>query len=164
MSGDLPEGPRHGADPTARPKRQPIQARSEGVFAGTGEMATLMRAHDWLSSPIGAPASWPQSLRLMVRLMLNSNHPMFVFWGPQLVCFYNDAYRQTMGPERHPGSLGRPGREVWDEIWDIIGPEIDFVMRGDGATWHARGCNHHDAEHEDERQVGAEGNIAAGKQ
>src|SRR5690606_20552436 len=38
--------------------------------------------------------------------------------------------------ERHPVSLGRPGREVWDEIWDIIGPQIDQVMAGRGATWH----------------------------
>jgi two-component sensor histidine kinase len=49
---------------------------------------------------------------------------------------YNDAYRQSIGPERHPGSLGMPGRQVWDEIWDIIGPQIDQVMAGRGATWH----------------------------
>ena len=49
---------------------------------------------------------------------------------------YNDAYRQSIGPERHPGSLGRPAREVWNEIWDIIGPQIEQVMSGDGATWH----------------------------
>ena len=41
-----------------------------------------------------------------------------------------------MGPERHPGSIGLPARECWDEIWDIIGPQIDQVMAGQGATWH----------------------------
>jgi signal transduction histidine kinase/ActR/RegA family two-component response regulator len=61
---------------------------------------------------------------------------MFVFWGPTLACFYNDAYRASIGPERHPGALGRPGREVWAEIWDTIGPQIDLVLSGGGATWH----------------------------
>ena len=51
------------------------------------------------------------------------------------MCFYNDAYRRSIGPERHPCSLGRPAREVWAEIWDIIGPQIEQVMTGGGATW-----------------------------
>lgn len=61
---------------------------------------------------------------------------MFIWWGPELLQFYNDAYRKTMGPERHPSALGQRGRECWDEIWDVIGPQIDFVMAGKGATWN----------------------------
>jgi len=61
---------------------------------------------------------------------------MFIWWGPELIQFYNDAYRETMGPERHPSALGARGRECWDEIWDIIGPQIEYVMAGNGATWH----------------------------
>jgi PAS domain S-box-containing protein len=99
-------------------------------------MGALMRAHDWQASPLGDPAGWPQSLRTAVRLVLNCGHPMYIFWGPELRCFYNDAYRQSIGPERHPGSLGQAGRPVWDEIWDIIGPQIDQVMGGRGATWN----------------------------
>ena len=67
--------------------------------------------------------------------MLNSGHPMYIWWGPDLLCFYNDAYRQSIGAERHPGSLGRNAREIWDEIWEIIGPQIAQVMSGGGATW-----------------------------
>ncbi len=95
-----------------------------------------MRAHDWSTSVLGPPDAWPQSLRLTVRLMLSSQHPMFIWWGPDLIQFYNDAYRQTMGPERHPQALGQPGRKCWAEIWDIIGPQIEQVMSGGGATWH----------------------------
>ena len=29
-----------------------------------------------------------------------------------------------------------PGRIAWDEIWPIIGPQIEQVMGGGGATWH----------------------------
>jgi PAS domain S-box-containing protein len=61
---------------------------------------------------------------------------MFIWWGPDLIQFYNDAYRQTLGPERHPSALGQRGRECWREIWDIIGPQIELVMAGKGATWH----------------------------
>ena len=99
-------------------------------------MGALMRAKDWGDSALGAPSSWPQALRTVVRLMLNTNHPMYIWWGSELSCLYNDAYRQSIGPERHPGSLGRPAREVWDEIWDIIHPQIDGVMTGQGATWN----------------------------
>jgi signal transduction histidine kinase/CheY-like chemotaxis protein len=105
-------------------------------LSGGGEMGALMRQHDWHSSSLGPPDRWPQALRTVVRLMLNTGHPMYVWWGAELACLYNDAYRESIGPERHPGSLGRPAREVWDEIWDIIGPQIAQVMGGGGATWH----------------------------
>jgi PAS domain S-box-containing protein len=109
---------------------------SADFLAGGGEMGALMRAYDWSANPLGTPQTWPQSLRTAVRILLNTNHPMFIWWGPKLIQFYNDAYRQTMGPERHPGALGQGGRECWAEIWDIIGPQIEQVMSGGGATWH----------------------------
>jgi PAS domain S-box-containing protein len=109
---------------------------SADFLAGGGEMAELTRAYDWAATPLGKPEAWPQSLRTAVRILLNTNHPMFIWWGPDLIQFYNDAYRQTMGPERHPGALGQRGRECWEEIWPIIGPQIEQVMSGGGATWH----------------------------
>lgn len=107
-----------------------------GFFSGGGEMGARMRAHDWTRTPLGAPEHWPQSLRTAVRILLTTQHPMFIWWGPELIQFYNDAYRQTMGPERHPSALGQRGRDCWGEIWDTIGPQIEFVMSGRGATWH----------------------------
>jgi signal transduction histidine kinase len=103
---------------------------------GGGEMGARMRAFNWAAHPLGPPEDWPQPLRTAVRLLLNTGHPLYIWWGSELFCFYNDAYRQSIGPERHPGSLGRRGREVWDEIWDVIGPQIEQVMSGGGATWH----------------------------
>src|SRR6266850_667631 len=105
-------------------------------LAGGGEMGALTRAYDWSANPLGTPDTWPQSLRTAVRILLNTNHPMFIWWGPKLIQFYNDAYRQTMGPERHPSALGQGGRECWAEIWHVIGPQIEQVMSGGGATWH----------------------------
>ena len=105
-------------------------------LSGGGEMGALMRAHDWSSSPLGPPATWPQTLRTAVRLLLSTGHPMYIWWGPQLVCLYNDAYRRSIGPEMHPSSLGHSAKDVWHEIWHIIGPQIEQVMAGLGATWN----------------------------
>ena len=112
------------------------KSASADFLAGGGEMGALTRTYDWSATPLGPPESWPQSLRTAIRILLNTNHPMFIWWGEQLIQFYNDAYCKTMGPERHPSALGQRGRECWDEIWDVIGPQIEQVMRGGGATWH----------------------------
>jgi signal transduction histidine kinase len=62
---------------------------------------------------------------------------MFLWWGPELVQLYNDAYRPSLGlGERHPGALGARGREFWTDIWAAIGPQIDGVMTTGEATWH----------------------------
>jgi PAS domain S-box-containing protein len=109
---------------------------SADFLAGGGEMGALMRAHDWAVTPLGPPQAWPQGLRTALRILLNTSHPMLIWWGSELIQFYNDAYRQVMGPLRHPHALGQRGRECWAEIWDAIGPRIEQVMSGGGATWH----------------------------
>ncbi len=101
-----------------------------------GELASLTQAFDWAATPLGPSTQWPDSLKTTLGIVLASNHPMFIWWGPELIQFYNDAYRKTMGPERHPSALGQPGRECWREIWPIIGPQIDSVMAGGPPTWH----------------------------
>ena len=76
-------------------------------LSGGGEMGALTRGFDWSKTSLGSPETWPQSLRVTVRLVLTSRHPMFIWWGPELIQFYNDAYRETMGPERHPSAWER---------------------------------------------------------
>jgi PAS domain S-box-containing protein len=112
-----------------------IQLNDAAFLAGDGEMARMMRAHDWSTTPLGPPETWPQALRTCVRLMLNTRHPIFMFWGPDAICLYNDGYRQILGRERHAIALGNRGAVVWDEIWHIIGPQVVQVMAGEGATW-----------------------------
>ncbi len=107
----------------------------EPTFPGTGEMATLMRAFDWAHTPLGSPATWPLSLRTVVRVMLTSRYAMWMGWGPGLTFLYNDAYgRMTLG-SKHPWALGRPSQEVWAEIWPQIGPRIESVLHTGQATW-----------------------------
>ena len=101
-----------------------------------GESGARMRAFDWASTSLGPPSRWPQSLRTSVRFMLTTRHPIFIFWGPESLCLFNDSYAQVMGAERRAGALGRPAREVWAEAWHVAGPQIDQVMAGGGATWN----------------------------
>ena len=99
------------------------------------ELASLAAETDWSAGPLGEPGAWPQSLRTTVGICLSSRFPILLWWGPELAMVYNDAYRPMLGETKHPQALGRPGREVWSEIWDVIGPMLDQVMRGEGATW-----------------------------
>ncbi|WP_306396594.1 hybrid sensor histidine kinase/response regulator [Telluria beijingensis] len=109
---------------------------SHTFLAGGGEMGALMRAYDWQDTPLGPPEGWPSTLKTVLRVLLSSNHPMFIWWGDELIQFYNDGYRQTMGPERHPGALGQPGRPCWEEAWDLIGPDIERVMNEGASAWY----------------------------
>ncbi len=99
-------------------------------------MGARIRAFAWQETPLGSPDRWPSGLRTSLRTLLTTQHPVFIFWGAELIGFYNDAYSRSLGPEKHPSILGLPARQAWPEIWDIIGPQIDQVMRGDAATWH----------------------------
>ncbi len=105
-------------------------------IGGGGEMGEYIRLKDWSKTSIGDPVSWPQSLRTSLSIILNSKFPMFLFWGPELLCFYNDAYRPSLGNEgKHPDILGGRGEDYWQEIWHIIKPLIDQVLDGGEATW-----------------------------
>lgn len=109
---------------------------SPSFLLADGEMAARIRAHDWAATKLGPPEGWPSSLKAMVRMALGTRHAIFIFWGLECTCFYNDAFRCSLEDEKHPSILGAPGREAWAEIWDTLGPQIELVMRGDGSTWH----------------------------
>jgi PAS domain S-box-containing protein len=105
-------------------------------LSGGGEMGALTREKDWSKTSLGDPATWPQSLRTTLSIVLNSKFPMFLWWGRELTCFYNDAYRPSLGVNgKHPSILGIPAEAAWPEIWGVIKPLIDQVLAGEGATW-----------------------------
>jgi signal transduction histidine kinase len=110
-------------------------ARLGNIF-GTGEMADLTRAYDWSHTPVGPVDQWPEALLITVNTLLCSRHPMFLWWGEELVQFYNDAYCPSIREDKHPSALGQRGRECWPEIWPIIGPQIEAVMMRGEASWH----------------------------
>lgn len=105
-------------------------------LAGGGEMGALIRTHDWASTPLGPPETWPATLKSSVRTALTTRHPMLIFWGEDCLCLYNDGVRASLGPEKHPGILGTPARVAWADTWDVTGPQFAQVLGGGEATWH----------------------------
>ena len=115
------------------------QGRDEGngalVFLDFGgEMAGLIRTHDWASTPLGPPEQWPPQLRSNVSLMLRSLQPIYIAWGPQLTALYNDTHRPFLG-SKHPDSLGKRSQDVWSDIWETTGRLLAAAMAGQ-AQWH----------------------------
>jgi len=100
------------------------------VLAGGGQMGMAMRAHDWSRSPLGTPEKWSQPLRTLVSVLLASDQPMFIGWGPSHLLLYNDGYAPMLA-DRHPGALGRPFFEVWPEVRSELTPLFDAVARGE---------------------------------
>jgi len=101
---------------------------------GGGEMGALIRSFDWTQTALGWPEHWPQSLKTAIRIMLTSRQPIWVGWGPDLLFFYNDAYKSIIGG-KHPQALGQPTSVVWREIWNEIGPLLDSALVGSEGTF-----------------------------
>ena len=109
-------------------------------FTGPGEMTGLCRKFDWASTPLGPTSTWSHSLRTMASAVLASRNPMLLFWGPDLIQFYNDAFRPSLGSAsgpapRHPRALGMRAADFWTDVWEAIGPQIDGVMTRGEAVW-----------------------------
>lgn len=102
--------------------------------AGSGEMATMVREHNWSQNPLGAVDTWPQGLRTAVELVLACRFPMVVLWGEQLIQIYNEGYCNIMGG-KHPAGLGQPTEECWPEVWHINRPIYKKVLQGETLTF-----------------------------
>jgi PAS domain S-box-containing protein len=105
-----------------------------GFLARGGELGDLIREQDWSKTPLGAPETWSPALRMMVGFMLANRFPLLLWWGPQYISIYNDAYRPVLGT-KHPQALGQPVSECWQEIWHILQPLIDTPFYGGPSTW-----------------------------
>ena len=116
-------------------RQQTVTSDSPHDFLhGGGEMGERMRRLEWTRTSLGAPASWPQSLKTIVRVMLDSRYAMWMLWGPEMTFFCNDAYLPTVGIKRE-WVLGARADKVWEEIWQDIGPRIEHVLEHGQATW-----------------------------
>jgi signal transduction histidine kinase len=107
----------------------------ETLFLGESELARRMRSLDWSATDLRAPQTWPEHWKAATRLCLTSRIPVVMYLGPSFTVLYNDPYISFLGAAKHPRSLGRPGQEVWREIWDTIGPMLKSVYATGKATW-----------------------------
>jgi len=131
------------ASPSAasgRPLQSPSETRENhpvSFFAGGGEMGALISAFDWSMTPLGPLASWPQSLKTTVGMMVAAPNPMVLLWGFQGTLIYNDGYARFAG-RRHPDLLGVGAREGWPEIADFNDNVIRTVLRGESMSLKAQ--------------------------
>jgi len=105
------------------------------LIFGSGEMADLIRAFDWSTTSLGPIEDWSEALLITLNTMLGNRQPNFLFWGDDLIQFYNDAFRPSLGFDKHPKAVGQRGPECWAEIWTIIGPQIEAVMQRGESCW-----------------------------
>ena len=91
---------------------------------------------DWSATPLGPRDSWPALLRLVVDLCLDSEFPVQISWGPDLLVLYNDAYIPLLGAEKHPWALGRPASEVGWHLWPANEQQLREVMET-GRPYHS---------------------------
>ncbi|TDY20466.1 GAF sensor hybrid histidine kinase [Paraburkholderia sp. BL6665CI2N2] len=112
----------------------PAGVAAPSFLAGGGELGALIRAYDWTQTALGAPDTWPQGLKIAIRIMLTSRQPIWIGWGDELLYFYNDPYKSIIGG-KHPVALGQPTRVVWREIWSDIEPLLDTALAGAEGTF-----------------------------
>jgi signal transduction histidine kinase len=104
-------------------------------LAHGGEAARLVREFDWSATPLGPIDRWSPTLRIVVRFILASRFPHLLWWGPDYVQIYNDAYSPILGTKHPHEAMGRPFRECWHEVYDVLGPLVDTPFNGGAPTY-----------------------------
>ncbi|OBI67392.1 SpoIIE family protein phosphatase [Mycobacterium sp. E796] len=114
---------------------KPLPADLAAAVALGGEMGRRFAEFDWATHPLGPPQRWPAEFRAAAVTALTSRFPIVLWLGAQeLFLVYNDAYISALA-DKHPSALGRPGREVWWDIWESISPMLASVIATGEATW-----------------------------
>lgn len=99
-------------------------------------MANRIREFDWQATSLDSYDTWSQTSRTAVSMILHSRYPMFIWWGHDLIQFYNDAYSEYLATNgKHPKALGQKGRDCWPEVWSVIDPLIEQVISGGESIW-----------------------------
>lgn len=115
--------------------RTEAQSTSQAIFAGGGEMGALTRDFDWSKTPLGPVENWSPTLRMMAKFLLANRFPMLLWWGPQFIQLYNDAYRPVLGDKHPHAALGKPFSECWSEVFHVVGPLAQTPFDGGPPTW-----------------------------
>lgn len=107
----------------------PLSEGGERIF-GSGTMADRTRLHPWSATPLGPISEWPDALVILVNTLLANQHPMLLFWGDDLIQFFNDAAIPTVGDDKLATALGQRGDRCWAEVWPIVGEQIEQARSG----------------------------------
>jgi PAS domain-containing protein/DNA-binding CsgD family transcriptional regulator len=113
-------------------------ADEKSTLSGGGKAGGILRRVDWSATSLGNPEAWPEPLRISLRIILTTNYPMLIWWGGELVQFYNDGFAAIARNLFRTHGLGAAGKKYWREKWKIIGPDVQDVMDGKGGICRER--------------------------
>jgi PAS domain S-box-containing protein len=82
-------------------------------------MTALVRAFPWSDTALGEWRDWPAHRAGFVDALLFSPAPMASFWGADGIAVFNDAFTALL-PGTPGFRLGRPARDGWPEVADLI--------------------------------------------
>lgn len=114
---------------------QSTPAQAPGFLRGGGEMGERIREFDGSKTPLSSFDHWSPALRTMVGILLVNRFPLLLWWRPDYVSIYNDAYGPILGSKHPTQALGLPVRECWAEIWPVLKPLIETPFSGGASTW-----------------------------
>lgn len=123
-------------DQLTKPAPAPSSTERLSFLANGGEIGQLLQTLDAGNSPLGAARDWSPTLKALMGTVLPVKAQIVIFWGPQYIALYNDAYAPSIG-NKHPRALGRPAVENWTELWDDLEPLLRGV-RETGETFAAK--------------------------
>lgn len=104
-------------------------------MAGGGETGALIHGFDWSTTSLGPSERWSGALKALTRAVLHARQPMLLWWGPDLIQIYNDAFRPSLGAGKHPHAIGQPARECWSEVWPLVGAQLEDVVAKGQPSW-----------------------------
>jgi PAS domain S-box-containing protein len=110
------------------------QIETGDFLDGGSQLARLILAFDWQSTSLGPIHAWPQSLKTITGLIVNSPVPMALLWGQKGYMIYNDAYAVYAG-SRHPALLGSEVREAWPEARDFNDGVMQVCLAGETLSY-----------------------------
>lgn len=94
-----------------------------------GKSVHELKAVDWSNNPLGEPDQWPVTLKTAIQIMLASQFPKAICWGPDLITVFNDAFRPILGEKKD--CMGKPFSHIWAEAWNDIGSIADKAFNGE---------------------------------
>lgn len=100
------------------------------------ELKQLLGSKDWNEHPLGPYEGWPVTLRTALGLMMESRFPKMIFWGEPMYCFYNDAFRPSLGSHgKHPSTFGMAYKDAYPEATKKMLPLMREVLHSGKATY-----------------------------
>ncbi|KAF2470863.1 uncharacterized protein BDR25DRAFT_342712 [Lindgomyces ingoldianus] len=96
----------------------------------------FFRTTDWSKSKLGPLTEWSPTLRLFTRMLFADSRAACLWWGPDLVAIYNEAYMPLSG-QVHPKLMGSTFINAYPDLWDGIQPFFDRARATGVASDHS---------------------------